>query len=98
MEKNEKEHDTRSQSNFVMKVFLLVLCVVVTAQFALLVRCFASLNALNNKFNALKEEKTLGFKYSRNERKEYGTKRSKRATEDTDIKKALMKLEKLEGR
>ena len=99
MEKNGKEAETsKHRSSFVTKVLLLVLSVVVVAQFALFAKCFASLKALNNKFNALEEEKTLDFKSLTSERHEQGTRRSKRGTDETDIKKALVKLEKLEGR
>jgi hypothetical protein len=81
------------QSIKIMKMLRIVL-----AQFALFAKCFASLKALNNKFNALEEENTLDCKPLKSERHEQGTRRSKRGTEETDIKKALIKLEKLEGR
>ena len=96
MEKNGKEPETcKHRSNFVMKVLLLVLCVVVILQFAVTARNAVSLKDLNNKINALEEEKTFGSKSLRNEKHEHGSKRIKRADE-TDIKKALIKLEKLE--
>ena len=99
MEKNGKEPETyKHRSYFVMKVLLLVLCVVVVLQFAVIARNVVSLKYLNNKFNALEEEKTLGSKFLRNEKHEHGPKRIKRGTDETDIKKALIKLEKLEGR
>ena len=99
MEKNSKEPETsRNRSYFVMKVLLLVLCVIVVAQFALFANNFASLKALNNKLNAMEEEKTLVFKSLRSEKHEHGTRRSKRSIDETEFKKAMVKLEKLEGR
>jgi biopolymer transport protein ExbB/TolQ len=99
MEKNGKEPETfKHHSNFVMKALLLVLCVVVVVQFALFAKNFASLKALNNRLNALEEEKILDSKSLRINPHEHGPRRSKRGTEETDIKKAMIKLEKLEGR
>ncbi len=98
MEKNGKEHATsKRSSNFMMKVLLTVLCVIVIVLLAVVAKAFASLKAINIRLNALEEEKTLGFKSLRSEEHEHGKRRSKRGTE-TDIKKALIKLEKLEGR
>ena len=97
MEKNGKESETcKHHSSFLVKALLLVLCVVVVVQFAVIARNVVSLKALNNKFNALEEEKD--FKSFENESHEHRTTRSKRGTENTYFKKALMKLEKLEGR
>jgi flagellar biosynthesis/type III secretory pathway M-ring protein FliF/YscJ len=97
MEKNGKEAETsKHRSYFLVKVLLLVLCVVVVVQFAVIARNVVSLKALNNKFNAVEEEKD--FKSLENENHESRTTRSKRGTENTDIKKALIKLEKLEER
>ena len=99
MEKNGKEPQTiKHRSFFVMKMFLLVFGVVIVLQFVLILKGFASLKALNNKFNALEEEQTLALKSLRKEKHKHGTKRSKRGTGETDIKSALIKLEKLEGR
>jgi cytoskeletal protein RodZ len=93
MEKNGKEPETfKHRSYFLIKVLLIVLCVVVVVQFALVAKGFASLKALSNRLNALEEEKTLpGFESPRSEAR--GTTRSKRSTEGTDLKKALLKLE-----
>jgi biopolymer transport protein ExbB/TolQ len=99
MEKNGKEAETcKHRSYFLMKVLLLVLCVLVVSQFALIAKCFASLKALNNKLKAVKEEKSLDFRSLKSETQKHGTRRSKRGTAETDLKKALIKLEKLEGR
>jgi uncharacterized coiled-coil protein SlyX len=60
MDKIGKEPETfKRRSIFLMKALLLVLCVVVVAQFALFAKNFASLKALNNRLNALEEEKIL---------------------------------------
>ena len=92
MEKNGKEHGTSMQrSYFVRKVLLLVLCLVVVVQFVVIAKGFSS---LNNRLDAMEEEKTLGSKSLTSEKHEYGTTRAKRSTDDTDIKKALIKLEK----
>ena len=99
MEKNGKEHTTsKRSSNFLMKVLLIVLCVIVIVLLVVVGKDFASLKAINNRLNALEEEKTFGFKSLRSEEHEHehGKRRSKRATE-TAIK-ALIKLEKFEGR
>ena len=99
MEKNGKEPETsKHRSYFVMKVLLLVLCVVVVIQFAVFAKCFAFLKALNNRLKAVEEEKTLVFKSLRSEKHEHGTRRSKRSIDETEFKKAMVKLEKLEGR
>ena len=99
MEKNGKELKTsRNRSYFVMKVLLLVLCVVVVVLFAVVAKGFASLKALNKRLNAMEEEKTLVFKSLRSEKYEHGTRRSKRSVDETEFKKAMVKLEKLEGR
>ena len=97
MEKNGKEHTTsKRSSNFLMKVLLIVLCVIVIVLLVVVGKDFASLKAINNRLNALEEEKTFGFKSLRSEEHEHGKRRSKRGTE-TAIK-ALIKLEKFEGR
>jgi hypothetical protein len=56
------------------------------------------LKALNNRLNALEEEKILDSKSLRINPHEHGPRRSKRGTDETDIKKAMIKLERLEGR
>jgi biopolymer transport protein ExbB/TolQ len=94
-----KEPETfKHRSNFVMKALLLVLCVVVVVLLAVVAKNFASLKALNNRLNALEEEKILDSKSLRINPHEHGPRRSKRGTEETDIKKAMIKLERLEGR
>ena len=99
MDKNGKELKTsRNRSYFVMKVLLLVLCVVVVVLFAVVAKGFASLKDLKNELNALKEEKTLSLKPWRSENHEHGTGRRKRSVDETEFKKAMVKLEKLEGR
>jgi biopolymer transport protein ExbB/TolQ len=99
MDKNGTEPETyKRRSIFLMKALLLVLCVVVVAQFALFAKNFASLKALNNRLNALEEERILDSKSLRINPHEHGPRRSKRGTEETDIKKTMIKLEKLEGR
>ena len=96
MEKNGKEPETyKHRSN----VFLLVLCVIVVAQFALVAKNFASLNALNNRFNSLEEEKSLGSKSLRSEKHdEPSTSRSKRSIDETKLDKAMFQLRKIEER
>ena len=99
MEKNGKEPQTnKHRSNLAIKVLLVVLCVVVVVQFAVVAKGFASLNDLKNELNALKEEKTLGLKPWKSEKHEHGTRRSKRSIDEKEFKKAMVKLEKLEGR
>ena len=100
MEKNDKEPQTNKyRSNLVIKVLLVVLCVVVVVvQFAVAARNVASLNDLKNELNALKEQKTLGLKPWKSEKHEHGTRRSKRSIDEKEFKKAMVKLEKLEGR
>ena len=98
MDKNGKEPETlKHRLNFILKALLLVLCVVAVAQFALFAKKFASLKALNDRLGAI-EENILDSKSLRINPHEHGPRRSKRGTEETDIKKAMIKLEKLEGR
>ena len=98
MEKNDKEPETvNHRSTFIMKAILILLCMVVVIQFALIAKGFISLKALNNKVNDLEKEKYLKLKSTINEEQD-GKRRMKRGTVNTDIKKALIKLEKLEGR
>ena len=70
---------------------------VAVAQFALFAKNLASLKALNDRLGAI-EENILDSKSLRINPHEHGPRRSKRGTEETDIKKAMIKLEKLEGR
>jgi ABC-type uncharacterized transport system fused permease/ATPase subunit len=95
MEKNGKEPETyKHRSN----VFLLVLCVIVVAQFAAVAKNFASLNALNNRLNSLEEEKSLGSKSLKSQKHEPSTSRSKRSTDETKFDKAMFQLRKIEER
>ena len=99
MEKDGKEQEnSKHRSYFVMKALLLVLCVVAVAQFILFANNFASLKALNNKLNAMEAKKTLVFKSLRSGKHEHGRRRSKRNIDEMEFKKAMVKLEKLEGR
>ena len=98
MEKNGEDPETfKHRSNFVKKALLLVLCVVAVAQFVLFAKNFASLKALNDRLDAM-EENILDSKSLRINPHEHGPRRSKRGTEETDIKKAMIKVEKLERR
>ena len=97
MEKNEKDPKTsKHRSYFVMKVLLFVLCVAVVVLLAVVVKGFASLKDLNRKFNALEEEQNV--KSLRSEKHDQQTRRSKRGIDEAEFKKAMIKLEKLEGR
>ncbi len=101
MEKNGKAKESRTykeRSIFVIKGLLLVLCLVVVVQFAVVAKAFASLKAVTKRLDALEKEKILGSKSLITEKSEHGGRRAKRSTNETDIKKALMKLKKLEGR
>ena len=96
MEKNGKESEScNDRSNFFLKAFLLVLTVVIVVQFIVIGKGFASLNA---KIRSVDEEKTWAIKSLRNDATKSGTRRSKRGTDETAIKKALLKLDKLEER
>ena len=97
MEKNEKDPKTsKHRSYFVMKVLLFVLCVAVIVLLAVVVKGFASLKDLNRKFNALEEEQNL--KSLKSEKHDQETRRSKRGIDKAEFNKAMIKLEKLEGR
>jgi sulfite exporter TauE/SafE len=90
------EPETRKPaSTFVMKLLLFALSVIVMIQFAVVVKNFASLNALNKRLDAIDEEKALSSKSLLSEN-EYPSRRAKRSTHhETDVKKALAKLENL---
>ena len=95
MEKNEKESESsKNRSDIYIKVFLLALTVVIVVESVVIGKGFAS---LNDRLKSV-EEKTLGDKSLRSEATKSGKRRSKRGTDETDIRKALIKLEKLEGR
>ena len=99
MEKNGKDIELcKSRSNFVMKALLLVLCLGVAAQFALFAQNYASLKALNNKLNMIEEERNLDIEFLRSNKREDGARRSKRSINKIEFNKAMVKLEKLEGR
>ena len=96
MEKNDKGHDTsKKHSNLVIKILLVVLCVVVVVQFAVIAKGYAT---LSNRLNTLEDKASLGIKSVRSQKDDDGPRRNKRETVETDIKKALTKLEELEGR
>ena len=97
MEKNEKEPKaSKHRPYFVMKVLLFVLCVAVVVLLAVVAKCLASLKDMNRRFNALEEEQNL--KSLRSEKHDQETRRSKRSIDEAEFKKAIIKLEKLEGR
>ena len=97
MEKNNKEPKASNhRSYFVTKVLLFVLCVAVVVLLAVVAKCLASLKDLNRRFNALEEEQNL--KSSRSEKHDQETRRSKRSIDEAEFNKAMIKLEKLEGR
>ena len=99
MEKNEKEFKTSKQrSYFVIKVLLFVLCVAVIVLLVVVAKGFATLNDLNSRVNAMEEEKNLDLKSLRREKHDHETRRSKRGIDEAKFNKAMIKLEKLEGR
>ena len=99
MEKNKKESKTSKQrSYFVMKVLMFVLCVAVVVLLAVVAKGFATLNDLNSRVNAMEEEKILDLKSLRSEKHDQETRRSKRGIDEAKFNKAMIKLEKLEGR
>ena len=98
MGKNEKELKTsKYHSYFIMKVLLFVSCVTNVVLLAVVVKDFASLKDLNSRMNTL-EELILGLKSLRREKHDQETRRSKRATDEAKFNKAMIKLERLEGR
>ena len=97
MEKNEKEPKASPhRSYFVMKVLLFVLCVAVVVLLAVVAKCLASLKDLNSRMNIVEEEQNL--KSLRSEKHDQETRRSKRSIDEAKFDKAMIKLEKLEGR
>ena len=99
MEKTSKEPEScKSHSNLVLKALLLLSCSIVIAQFALFAKNFASLKALNKRLNTLEEERTLDCDSLKSKKRGHGTRRSKRSIDEKDFRKAMVKLEKLEGR
>ena len=99
MEKNEKESKTSKYlSYFVMKVLLFVLCVTNVVLLAVVAKDFATLKDLNNRLNVVEKEQILGLKSLRSEKHDQGTGRSKREIDEAKFNKAMIKLEKLEGR
>ena len=99
MEKTNKEPEScKGRSSFVLKALLLVLSFIVVAQFALIVNNLASLKALNKRLNEMEEERTLDSESFRSKKRDHEKRRSKRSIDETDFRKAMVKLEKLEGR
>ena len=97
MEKNEKEPKaSKHPSYFIMKVLLFVLCVAIVVLLAVVATGFASLRDMNSRLNALEEEQNL--KSLRSEKHDQKTRRSKRGIDEAEFNKAMIKLEKLEGR
>ena len=97
MEKNEKEPKaSKHRSYFVVKVLLFVLCVAVAVLLAVVAKCLASLKDLNHRMNIMEEEQNL--KSLRSEKHDQETRRSKRSIDEAEFNKAMIKLEKLEGR
>ena len=97
MEKNNKEPESsKNHSNIFVKVFLLVLTVVIVVQSIVIGKGLAS---VNDRLKSMEERETVAIEPLRSElATRSGKGRSKRGTDETDIKKALIKLEKLEGR
>ena len=77
-----------------MKVLLFVLCVTNVVLLAVVVKDFASLKDLNSRMNTLEE---LILALTR-EKQDQETRRSKRAINEAKFNKAIIKLEKLEGK
>ena len=99
MEKNVKESKSnKCLSDLVMKALLFVLCVTNVVLLAVVSKDFATLKDLNNRLNVVEEEQILGLKSSRSEKHDQGTGRSKRGIDEAKFNKAMIKLEKLEGR
>ena len=97
MEKNETEPKaSKHRSYFVMKVLLFVLCVVVVVLSAVVAKCLASLKDVNSRLNAVEKEQNL--KSLRSEKHDQKNRRSKRSIDKAEFDKAMVKLEKLEGR
>ena len=95
MEKHGKatEPETRKQSSsLMMKLLLFVLCVIVMIQFAVIVKCLASLKAMNSRLEAVENEKNANSKSLITEN-EHPLRRAKRSIDnETDFKKELAKL------
>ena len=99
MEKNEKESTTRKQRSYlVMKVLMFVLCVTNVVLLAVVAKGFASLKNLNSRLNAMEGNQNLGLKSLKSEKNDQETRRSKRGIDEAEFNKAMIKLEKLEGR
>ena len=99
MGKNEKESNTSNhRSHFIMKMLWFVLCVTNVVLLVVVVKCFVSMKDLNSRVNAVEEEQILNLKSLRSEKHDRETRRSKRSIDETKFNKAMIKLEKLEGR
>ena len=97
MEKNEKEPKaSKHRSYFVTKLLLFVLCVAVVVLLAVVAKCLASLKDMHSRLNAVEDEQNL--KSLRSEKHDQETRRSKRSIDEAEFNKAMIKLEKLEGR
>ena len=81
-----------------MKVLLFVLCVAVVVLLAVVAKCLASLKDLNSRLNAVEEEQNLGLKSLKSEKHDQETRRSKRGIDEAEFNKAIIKLQRLEGR
>ena len=93
MEKSDKEYrESKHQSSLFHKIFLVSLCVVVVVQFVVMSKSFAT---VNNRLNNLEDESPLKSKSLEHD---YGPGRTKRHADESDIKKALTKLKRLEKR
>jgi hypothetical protein len=92
MDKSENKHSTNEhRSKFCVKLTLLVLCVIVAVQFALIAKCFDALKDLNNKFHVLEKKYTTGSKPLRTGTHQQGLERRKRSSEETEYNKLLVK-------
>ena len=97
MEKNNKvPKASNHRSYFIMKVLLFVLCVAFIVLLAVVAKCLASLKEMNSRLNAVEEDQNL--KSLRSEKLDQETRRSKRSIKEAEFNKAMIKLEKLEGR
>ena len=83
----------KSDSTFVTKLLLFVLCVIAIIQFAVVVKNLASLNALNKRLDAMDKEIALQVSKSLINENEHASRRAKRSSDnETGIKTELLKL------
>ena len=90
--KVEEPETRKPASTFVMKLFFFALSAVVMIQFAVVVKNFASLNALNKRLDAMDEEKALLSKSLTRENVQRPRRAKRSSDNETDIKKELLKL------